>query len=142
MIEVEIPNDIRKYESKTIGPLTTRQLICCLIAGALDVAAYFIMTGPLGMSMGPNMVYAFAVVSIIPLSFCLKFYGMTAEKFLLHVVVRTMLSPKRRLYKTENTFGKAKMERTPKERAVAIRKLRETKRKAAATGDLQHTPFF
>lgn len=35
MLEAQIPKDIRKYESKLIGPFTLRQTITFVIAGVL-----------------------------------------------------------------------------------------------------------
>lgn len=103
MIERDIPRDIRKYESKFIGPFTLRQSICFGIASVLGVGAYLLQR-----SIWPDSEPSFMVSFILgtpPILFgWLKPQGMKLEEFIKSVFVTTVLSPRNRIYKTNNYF--------------------------------------
>ena len=40
MIEIQVPKDITTYKTKSIGPLTTRQLVILIVVVALDIVLY------------------------------------------------------------------------------------------------------
>lgn len=102
MVEIEIPKDIRKYDSKLIGPFTTRQTICVIIAGVVAVAAYRCLdsfSGDLrlmisGLLAAPALLFGWY-----------KPFGMKMEDFLRTAFVSTVLSPKKRKYKTQNIYA-------------------------------------
>lgn len=102
MIEIEIPKDIRKYETKLIGPLTTRQTICAVGACAIAFAVSKITT------FVPQDLQFF-VIALPALPFLLigwvKPYGMHFEQFVASTFVSTILSPKYRKYKTKNVYA-------------------------------------
>jgi hypothetical protein len=104
MIEAQIPKDIRKYESKLVGPFTLRQLICFIIACVLALLAFRILKPLIGSSNASTICL---IIGIPPIAFgWVKPYGMTLEKFLQSALIGNVLAPKKRKYKTRNTFRK------------------------------------
>lgn len=103
MVERDIPRDIRKYESKFVGPFTLRQSICFGIASVLGVGAYLIQR-----SIFPDSEPSFFISFILgtpPILFgWLKPQGMKLEEFLKSVFITTVLSPRNRIYKTNNYY--------------------------------------
>lgn len=91
-IELPIPKDIRKYETKLIGPLTTRQTICIVPACALGALAYITLS-----KIAPRDLAMFACMLVI-VPFIVfgwfKPYGIPLEKFLKTVFVTMVLAPK------------------------------------------------
>ena len=81
MIETKVPMDIRKYKSKFIGPFTTRQLICGIIAGCLDIVLYFLIVEPLGISLRPA-IFLLVLVDCPILAFTIEPLGMPMETYL------------------------------------------------------------
>lgn len=106
MIEIEIPQDISKYESKLIGPFTTRQTIC--VAGLLVgcISSFFAVSSVFGEDSPLRLL----VPMIIAIPFALigwyKPYGMHFEKFVKSVFVSLILSPAKRLYKIDNVYDR------------------------------------
>ena len=102
MIEIEIPKDIRKYESKLVGPLTTRQTICAVITCATAFCIYKVT------AFLPSD-FRFILVGICVTPFLLlgwvKPYGMKFEQFVSTAFVSTIISPKHRKYKTINAYA-------------------------------------
>lgn len=106
---MEIPKDIRKYEAKLIGPLTTRQAICLVPAVALAVLAYTTLDNFLSQD-----VCLFIVIIIVaPFLLCgwFKPYNMPFEKFLQTVFVSVVLAPVNRKYVTKNVYEEIAKER-------------------------------
>ena len=68
MLETQIPKDIRKYESKLVGPFTLRQLICFIIA-CLVAYIVFKITKPY-LPVGKTSLYA-------PVTAAVKFLSLT-----------------------------------------------------------------
>lgn len=104
MIEIEIPQDITKYESKLIGPFTTRQLICLvgLVGGC--VASYKAITSILGNESPLKMIIPMIVAVPFALIGWYKPYGMYFEKFIKSIFIFTFVAPTKRLYKIENVY--------------------------------------
>ena len=88
MIEIEIPQDISKYESKLIGPFTTRQTICVVGLAVGCISSFFAVSSP------------FALIGWY------KPYGMHFEKFAKSVFVSLILAPAKRLYKIDNVYDR------------------------------------
>lgn len=102
-IERNIPQDICQYESKLIGPLTTRQVGFLIPALVLGIGA-FILTGKLGWGQDARIFTGILLSTPFLLCGWVKLYGITFEKFISMIFVTQFLAPKHRLYKTENTF--------------------------------------
>lgn len=132
MIQVEIPKDIRKYESKLIGPLTTRQTICFVIAAAIAIFLYVFV----GKYVTTDVLFFIIFVAVSPALLCgwVKPYGMACEQFVATAFVSLVLSPKIRKYQTQNFFASPKSEISAKE---AERKKKYKKRKKSK----EFTPY-
>ena len=102
MIEIEIPKDIRKYESKLIGPFTTRQAVC-FVGGAVIAVPVFNICRQMGaFDLGSLL----AICIFLPFILCgwVKVYGMTFEQFFQTFLYSEYLAPKKRKYITENIW--------------------------------------
>lgn len=102
-IEKDIPKDICKYESKLIGPFTTRQVVCSIPGVLLGVGAFFLL-GQFGIAQDIKLIVATTLC--IPFLLCgfVKLYDIPFEKFFLILLFTSFLAPKHRIYKTENNF--------------------------------------
>ena len=102
MIELEIPKDIRKYEAKTFGPFTTRQLICFVIACVISIGVY----KGLGAFVPQDLCFFIILIIVSPVLLCgwFKPYGMPFEKFVQATFVSMILAPKVRKYVIENIY--------------------------------------
>ncbi len=103
MIEVEMTDDIRKYETKSIGPFTTRQAVCLIIGVVLGA--------PLAILIPVDIVYKivlFCVGAALPF-ICgfIKMDGAHAEVVLIRMAYKLFITPTKRKYKLENSFRKA-----------------------------------
>lgn len=102
MIEVEIPKDVRKFESKVVGPFSARQAVCLAIATPIILVSYFL----LDFLATDTRMFVSAILGIPILAFgWYKPYGIKLEDFLKTAFISAMLSPKNRLYKTNNVYG-------------------------------------
>lgn len=100
MLEIPILKEIRAYETKLIGPLSLRGLICMAIAVAGAYGSYFIQTKIAGLSqpVGPLiLIAALPGVSFL----AVKPYGLPLEKYLKSSFIDSFLAPKQRPYKQE-----------------------------------------
>lgn len=131
MIELEIPQDIRKFETKLFGPFTTRQAICFIIAAVVSFGVYSL----LGKLMPQDLCFFVILIIDLPLLLCgwVKPYGMPFEKFAKTAVTTTLISPPVRKYVTENRFSD-KIAEDKKEKNT--RKQRQKKIKPSKNKDL------
>lgn len=102
MIEIEIPKDIRTYETKLIGPLTTRQLFCVIGLAGSCFLTYKAAVNLLGEDS--SLIWFFPMVVAIPFALIgwVKPYGLTFEKFARSVFRSMFLAPAKRVYKIKN----------------------------------------
>ena len=101
MIEVKIPQDIRKYKTKIAGPFTGRNIVGLAIGLACGGGAYFLLKNtPSDVKMFAAMVFALPGILIG----WANFYAMPFEQFAKVAFTNTFLVPKRILYKTKNEF--------------------------------------
>lgn len=121
MIEVAIPQDIRKYEAQAIGPFSLRQLAS--LGGVLAVAygVYFLEKAA---GIDPMTVPLFMIFPVpIALFGWYKPYGMHFEEFVGKAFQDNFMAPKVRKYKIENTWDviieEKEKERISKARAEA-----------------------
>lgn len=111
MLEIPILKEIRAYETKLVGPLSLRGLICMLVAAAGAYGSYFIQTKLIGLSqpVGPLILIA-AMPGVSFLIF--KPYGLPLEKYLKSSFIDAFVAPKQRPYKQEicyKTFAEGMM---------------------------------
>lgn len=102
MIEVPVLKEIRSYETKVVGPLTLRGLVCMSIAAAgayilYAIQKYLIGITPVGMlcCMGAAPGVAFLVI---------KPYGLKLEKYIKSAFIDNLIAPRVRPYKQEMNY--------------------------------------
>ena len=94
MVERKVPRDIRVYETKLLGNLSVRQIICFSIAIGVSSIFVFLIARPLGISTD-IMVYGVLLIGIPSLAFgYVKPKGMYLEVFIKDVLLYQMLAPK------------------------------------------------
>ena len=103
MIKLEVPKDIRRYETKLIGPFTTRQLICFVAAVAIAFGVYTLLNG----LVPRDVAFILIIIICIPLILCgwFKPYGMHFEQFAKVAFTTTFVSPAVRKYVIENKYS-------------------------------------
>lgn len=108
MVEIKIPDDILRYKTTLVGPLTTRQTICVTICAGVNLGVYTLLK-LLGIEMNIEAVVRLGVFLSMPiLAFGIaEPYGMPLEKYLKNVFLLYYIAPKDRPYKT-CTFDKNK----------------------------------
>lgn len=101
MVEVHVPKEINQYESKLLGPLTSRQLIVCLIFGPIIVFFFnLVYQNTNSIETAVPVILPFAVIA--GLFGWVKPYGMKFEVFLRSVFINVVIAPSKRLYVTNN----------------------------------------
>lgn len=102
MIEIKIPKEIMKYETKLVGPFTTRQCIILLIF--VPIVGFLYVTLKNYMSSTIAAYICLPIGGIGGLFGWAKPYGLTFEKYLKSVFVSSFIAPSLRVYKTENYY--------------------------------------
>ncbi len=130
MLEVKIPQDIRKYETKLIGPLSGRQLVL----GAAGIGSVLIVTFLIGPFLPTSFCRILQILSIVPFALFMfaKPYGMPLEKFLGTVIYSSLLSASKRKYSNKNSYKSIahKVELIEKEKAKKAKKTKAPKQPA------------
>lgn len=103
MIKVIMTDDVRKYEIKTAGPFTTRQIICIALGFAYSIPiAMFV---PMSWD---NKILLIAVLAMpVIIAGFIKMDGAKFEVLLLRILYLKILTPARRKYKSSNSFKEA-----------------------------------
>ena len=126
MIDVEMADDIRKYETKTFGSFTTRQLACMAIGIAYSV--------PIGLLLPietiNNKLFAIAILAL-PAILCgfVKMDGVYFEVIAIRMLYLYFLTPAKRKIVQVNPFHEAMNKQKTKEENVKLSKLPEAQRK-------------
>lgn len=116
MIEINIPRDIREYDSKLVGPFTTRQTVCLVVGGIAAFVTYKLLGNTAFIGSDVRLFVSGLIALPALLLGWLKPYGMKLEDFLKSVLVSNFFSPKKRLYKTENDCFEKRKPMTEKEK--------------------------
>ncbi|MCR5670696.1 MAG: PrgI family protein [Butyrivibrio sp.] len=92
MITVEMSDDIRKYENKTWGPFTTRQVVCLGI-GAL-VSTIIGLLVPVSFSNKLTI----GIIALVPFILCglVKMDGSYFESIAVNMLYLYVLTPRKR----------------------------------------------
>lgn len=98
-----IPKDIRKYDSKFLGPLTFRQTICVGIGTITGGGAFYLFKDILGTTNASFMIF---IMIALCMTFTLKPYGMKFEQYLFNFMKDNVLSATKRKYSTSNYYIK------------------------------------
>lgn len=131
MINVRIPEEIRKYKAKIAFGLTARKIVCTLLIFGICVPLYFF-----GKKYINEEIIAWAIIFIaVPLASIgfVTINGMPMEKFFVVWIKYEVLYPKKRKYHSENVFRewmkKTNEEDMPKKRSEQKR-IENNKREA------------
>ena len=95
MIETKVPQDIRKYQTKVIGPLTIRQMVCGVIAIALDILIYYFILSVIDVTID-QIIFILMLFDACIMLFTFKPNGMNMEKFIYELVMKNFIYPSRR----------------------------------------------
>ena len=106
MLEMKIPKDVRRYETKFIGPLTGRQLILASVAVSAVLVVTFLINPMLPADLGRVVQVLVAAPFICAMFF--KPYGMPLEKFAVIFLYSYLLSPPIRKYSNKNRYEEIK----------------------------------
>lgn len=124
-VEVEMNDDIRKYDIKTIGPFTTRQAVCTCIALLYAI--------PVGIWVPFSIEYKILMIAIVAAPMVaagyIKIDGAKFETFLMRLLYWKVLAPGRRRYKSYNTFRKALKDMRKSSEKRHLAKMSEKQRK-------------
>lgn len=139
MIEVSIPNDILKYESKLIGPFTTRQTVSLIASGIVGFGLYKLFQGVLPMETLGYLI-VILIVPILAIGWW-KPYNIPLEKFAVIIFISLFLSPKIRKYQINNywenellNIEKAELdEKTNQDKQKKVSKKKNKKKKGGVT---------
>lgn len=118
MIEMPIPNDIRKYESKFLGPFTLRQFVCGIPTLAIFLLVLIFV--PIEDTFTKMLI---ATIPALPFILCgfIKIQGLPFEKFARTVFVSQILAPVKRVYKTDNTYKNKKTQNQKNKKEIEKR---------------------
>ncbi|MCI5509631.1 MAG: PrgI family protein [Eubacterium sp.] len=97
MIEIQVPKDITTYKTKSIGPLTTRQLVILTVVVALDIVLYTAVLKDRNLST-ETLIYLIAFIDTPISAFMFEVYGLPMEKFIAQFFLCNVLTPVRRKY--------------------------------------------
>ena len=99
-IEVQMSEDIRKYETKVFGPFDKRKLISMVIGAAYSIPLAIVFPGDITVK-----IFAFAT-AMSPAFACgyINYAGMKFERLFFRWLYLKILAPNKRKYKTVNSF--------------------------------------
>lgn len=102
MIEVKIPQEIRQYDAKMIGPFSFRQAIC----GVAAIGIAYILNRFLKGVVPQDALIGLIMLVCVPLALIgwVKPYGMRFEKFFVAVLFNTLLSNPKRYFQSKNSI--------------------------------------
>lgn len=121
MVTRHTQKDVGHFESKLIGPFTTRQTIFVGAAAAIDIIVFNILK-----AIGTDMASCIAVCGLISVPFIacgyIKPYGMKMEEFLYQYYIYKICAPSIRKYETHTCLDDMKDDLDPKEQKELERK--------------------
>lgn len=114
MVTRHTQKDVGHFESKLIGPFTTRQTIFIGIAAAIDILVYNIIK-----VVGVDTANCIVICALIDIPFILcayvKPYGMKMEEFIEQYYIYKICAPAIRYVETHTWLDDYKEELSPKE---------------------------
>lgn len=99
---VSVPRDLTKVKSKVMFNLTKRQLVCFSLAALFGVPSFFLLK-----LVGSTSTATMGMMAIMMPFFFLAMYeknGQHLEVILGHFIEATFIRPKKRPYKTDNSY--------------------------------------
>lgn len=100
MITVEMNKDVRTFDPKILGPFTRRQLLSLVIAAAYAIPVAIAVPGDSMIKVLIGCVLA------IPAILCgfIDILGLPLLQFVTYCVIPSIVNPKVRKFKSENTY--------------------------------------
>lgn len=103
MIEVKVPKDILVYETKFVGPLTAKQLVCAVVAVLIDFMLYNLVLEPLHVSQ-EALFYIIALIDVPIFALSMKNpMGIPMKDYIRLFTTYTLAAPRKRKNYTEFT---------------------------------------
>ena len=125
MIEVEMVDDIRKTEPKAVGSLTTRQVICIILAGTYSIPIAVHIPFDITLKIVTGILLALHVV----MCGWIKLNNEPFEIVMIRYIYKHFLTPQKRKIKQENVYKETLKKIRRKEESDRIKKLSPAKRK-------------
>lgn len=102
MAYVPVPKDLSKVKNKVFLNLTSRQIICFVLAGIIGFPFYFLTKGIIGTDVAASIM----VLLMLPFFFFALYEkdGLPLERMILNYVRTKYRNSKVRPYKTENMY--------------------------------------
>ena len=99
MIEAKVPKDIRVYETKLVGPLTGREVVCSALMLTSAIITSNICCNVFGMSL--DMFIYVGIVACLPFAALgwFKPHGMRMETYIQRVALYNAIAPLYRIPK-------------------------------------------
>ncbi len=125
MITVEMSDDIRKYENKTVGPFTSRQVKSMLIGLLYTVPITMIL--PISL----NNKFFVALLLFAPAFACgyVKLDGAYFEQIVINLLYMYILTPRKRKQIQKSEFMSEYRAFKEKEEKIKLSKMDAAKRK-------------
>ena len=101
MIQVQMLDDIRSYQTKFLGSFTKRQCICLAVAAPLFFIFLYVTMGIAKLSFDTAIVVSLVLPSVIAACGWIKISNLPFEQYVIKVLYRTVFTTKVRLYKTK-----------------------------------------
>jgi hypothetical protein len=126
MITVEMTDDIRQYETKFLGPFTLRQTICVGLGAAIAIPIALLLPFE---DISNKLFVAFFIAMPFILCGWIKPAGMHFEVFSMRILYSSVLTPKKRRVRAQNSYRKAYEKILKKEEQARLKKMPEAQRK-------------
>ena len=148
-IDIIIPQDIRDYKAKAIGPFTIRQtvaLLCIIVVAMLTTS---VEKSVFNMEQTTLLPALFLAVPIAIMGFGDKAVGMPMEVYLSRVFFSAVIAPKHRKYVSHSYFDimeeemeriRVAMEKEKEQEAKKNPKNKEVKKQKKQKIDLKKLP--
>lgn len=115
MIETKVPQDIRSYKTKIVGPFTAKQLIIVVLIVTSNILLLTLLYKYIAIDI---FVYILLFLDLILSVFAFEFQGIPLSKYIMQAGYRAIMFPTKRKQKSRS-------DRTP----VNIQELKKTKEK-------------
>ena len=123
-VEVQMTEDVRKFDAKVIGPFNKRQMMC-VMAGAVVALPAIIFPKDIMLK------FVLTLFTAGPVAACgwIKYHGMYLEVMICRMIYLFFLTPQNRKYKIKNTYRESLNAVIKQEEKEKIKNLTSKERK-------------
>lgn len=102
MIDIKVPKEINSYKEKIYFGLNLRQLICVVIALAINIPVYWFGR----QYLGDDITSWIVILSSLPLMSIgfIHYNGMAFEKLIVVIIKDNYIKNNKRKYKSKNLY--------------------------------------